>query len=91
MLYVIAIVNLLIGIITFAYLFAEPKPVADYLYAAILGSIVLNILSFFLLWKGWENYTRNKKIIAILLLLLGDYELWLPILSTPHLMDLLWH
>lgn len=47
MLYVIAIVNLLVGIITFAYLFAEPKPVADYLYAAILGSIVLNILSFF--------------------------------------------
>ena len=91
MLYVIAIVNLLIGIITFAYLFAEPKPVADYLYAAILGSIVLNILSFVLLWKGWKNIARNKEIIARHLFVRGDFEVWLPILASPQRMDLLWH
>ena len=91
MLYVIAIVNLLVGIITFAYLFAEPKPEVDYLFAAMLGSIVLNILSIALLWKGWKNYSHNKKIIAMVLLFLGDSELWFSILSTPHIMDLLWH
>lgn len=61
MLYVIAIVNLLLGCFTFAYLFAETDPVADYLYAAMQGSIVLNILSIALLWKGWKNYSHNKK------------------------------
>lgn len=91
MLYVIAIVNLLLGCFTFAYLFAETDPVADYLYAAMQGSIVLNILSIALLWKGWKNYSHNKKIIAMVLLFLGDSELWVPILSTPHIMDLLWH
>ena len=61
MLYVIAIVNLLLGCFTFVYLFAETDPVADYLYAAMQGSIVLNILSIALLWKGWKNYSHNKK------------------------------
>ncbi len=91
MLYVIAIVNLLLGCFTFVYLFAETDPVADYLYAAMQGSIVLNILSIALLWKGWKNYSHKKKIIAMVLLFLGDSELWVPILSTPHIMDLLWH
>lgn len=91
MLYVIAIVNLVLGWFTFIYLFAETDPVADYLYVAMHGSIVLNILSIALLWKGWKNYSHNKKIIAMVLLFLGDSELWFPILSTPHIMDLLWH
>ena len=56
MLYVIAIVNLLVGIITFAYLFAEPKPEVDYLFAAMLGSIVLNILLVVLIRKNGKNY-----------------------------------
>ncbi|MBO4805547.1 MAG: hypothetical protein J5554_05865 [Paludibacteraceae bacterium] len=90
MLYVLANVNLALGLYTFVYLFAEPKPEVDYLYAAMLGSIALNILSLVLLWVGWENHSLNKRIIAIFLLI-GDFELWFPILSTPHLMDLLWH
>ncbi|MBO7606491.1 MAG: hypothetical protein J6T28_02585 [Paludibacteraceae bacterium] len=91
MLYVIAIVNLLVGIITFAYLFAEPKPEVDYLFAAMLGSIVLNILLVVLIRKNGKNYSYRAKLFSSLLLSLGDFELWFPILSTPHIMDLLWH
>lgn len=57
MLYVIVIVNLLVGITTFAYLFAEPKPEVDYLFAAMLGSIVLNILLVVLIRKNGKNYS----------------------------------
>ena len=90
MLYVIAIVNLLLGVFTFGYLFSEPKPVASYLYAAMLGSIVLNILLFFLIRKGWENYSSHKKIFSIIICLLGDL-LWFPIILTmSYIWRLLW-
>ncbi len=91
MLYVIAIVNLLLGCFTFAYLFAEPSPEVKYLFAAMLGSIALNILPFVLIRKGGKNYSYTAIFFSTLLLLLGDFELWFPILSTPHIMDLLWH
>ncbi len=91
MLYVIAIVNLLLGCFTFAYLFAEPNPSLFFLCAAMLGSIALNILPFVLIRKGGKNYSYNAIFFSTLLLLLGDFELWFPILSTPHIMDLLWH
>lgn len=89
MLYVIAIVNLLLGEFTFGYLFFEPKPEVSYLYAAMLGSIGLNILLFFLIRKGWENYSSHKKIFSIIIWLLGDF-LWYPILASPYIWRLLW-
>ncbi len=90
MLYVIGIVNLLLGVFTFGYLFSEPKPVVGYLYAAMLGSIGLNILLFSLIRKGWENYSSHKKIFSIIICLFGDFELWFPILTTPYIWRLLW-
>ena len=85
MLYVIAIVNLVLGICTFGYLFVEPSPEVKYLFAAMLGSIVLNILLVVLIRKNGKNYSYRAKLFSTLLLSLGDFELWFPILSTPQL------
>ena len=91
MLYVIAIVHLLLSNFTFGYLYAEPNPSVLFLCVAMLGSIALNILPFVLIRKGGKNYSYTAIFFSTLLLLLGDFVMWFPILSTPHIMDLLWH
>ncbi len=83
MLYVIGFANLLLGIITFVYLFAGTERVTSFLYLSMLSSIVLNILFFVLIRKEGEKNSFYKKFFSILLLLLGDFELWFPIFTSP--------
>ena len=75
MLYVIGFANLLLGIITFVYLFAGTERVTSFLYLSMLSSIVLNILFFVLIRKEGEKilFIKNSFLYSSCCLAISSY------------------